>query len=730
MKQLLLFFSLLACWQQGLFAEEQAKDGFEGWILEGHVHEASEWSREKLQEIGASQIDFRDTQGAWTGVGDRNGCVGKLISPEFTLGKDLMFFAGGNLQMDTVQLRIVATDSDDFLRLKCQRKTVGIELKRWTIPLDWRGRKVQLIAEDNDPVTGRWVGISNPFTSPPTSVRFANLSKMLWTLVNAVVPLAFFVLLGFSGWILFHNRRFMNPRFGWIVFLATPFVVAYPGFYLSVYNQLLGFAYSLLAGCIALAICTRYYLKHDGRIAISGWYVQSFLYCVAAVWLIASLAQLFWHHENWVILAQNRLMPQVLPLDNYLPFLTMDRLFHGEGLKPYIIHIQVSDRPPLLGATMLMFRAYGIDTIPYFQIHAMFIHSLLLFALAQLLRDVGLDRRRIYLLLGLVVFSGTFTINALFVWPKLLPVAFIVPVFMLLLIRTEHERNHEIATWSLVSLCSVLALLVHQGSIFVLIPIFLLHCVRERRLSLRGLIAGAAIGILLFLPWLIFKGQYAPPGNNLIKHHLAGYVKIDDVSFLEALKIGYGNLTFPEWMQHKWENLLAVLGNYELAFKHFPHQLRGRFEGYRNEAFLSLVISMGVVILGYLVSPWTWKHLARETRKCLTNLLIVLFASLVLWILLMFLGGRTVLFQGSYFVPVLALVGGGLLISGNRRLFWLLCILNFLFYIVVWGSPFVQSTLHDHVLMQAETPDWGVLPVYLLLLFGIQFAIPLIARER
>ena len=42
-----------------------------------------------------------------------------------------------------------------------------------------------------------------------------------------------------------------------------------------------------------------------------------------------------------------------------------------------------------------------------------------------------------------------------------------------------------------------------------------------------------------YLPWLLYQKYYEPPGNRLLKMHLAGAPGVDSRGFIQALLVAY-----------------------------------------------------------------------------------------------------------------------------------------------------------------------------------------------
>jgi hypothetical protein len=79
---------------------------------------------------------------------------------------------------------------------------------------------------------------------------------------------------------------------------------------------------------------------------------------------------------------------------------------------------------------------------------------------------------------------------------------------------------------------------------------------RVRRLALVGVTA-----LLLLLPWALYQAFYDPPGNRLIKMHLAGVERADDErSSLQAIRDAYRDTPWDTLARNKRSNFRVTYG--------------------------------------------------------------------------------------------------------------------------------------------------------------------------
>ena len=156
-------------------------------------------------------------------------------------------------------------------------------------------------------------------------------------------------------------------------------------------------------------------------------------------------------------------------------------------------------------------------------------------------------------------------------------------------------------------------------------------------------------------PWAAYQKFYDPPGDRLLKWHLAGAVDVDDRSFTTALKDAYTNLTWSQWWDAKKTNLGVITdGN----FANIANLFTSKSSQWRSDDFFHLVRSLGSLNFAWLLCPLVlgMRKPDPAVRRLGTAMLLWLGATVLLWILLMYLPGSTLLHQGSYTVMVLACV--------------------------------------------------------------------------
>ncbi|WP_432825497.1 hypothetical protein [Dactylosporangium sp. CA-092794] len=138
-------------------------------------------------------------------------------------------------------------------------------------------------------------------------------------------------------------------------------------------------------------------------------------------------------------------------------------------------------------------------------------------AVWALLRALRLTGYRLIVVLTMFLFTGFFVYNSVFVWPKLLAASMTLTAFALLFFGRPAR-----SMWALAGVAAGAGMVAHAGVAFTLLPMGLLLLRRRYRPSWQHLGLTAAGGALLQAPWMAYRKIIDPPGDQLLKWHLAG----------------------------------------------------------------------------------------------------------------------------------------------------------------------------------------------------------------
>ncbi len=391
-----------------------------------------------------------------------------------------------------------------------------------------------------------------------------------------------------------------------------------------------------------------------------------------------------------------------LPGDNEASYVLAEVTRRGEKPEP-LGDWHLSDRPPLLSGIVLSQRPYlQHPQILQYTVISVIAQSLWIFALWLFLAAFDLDPRAIALALAVCLFSGFVFLNSFYVWPKLLAGAYMLAASAVLL---ADRFAVVLRTTTFIPLLSAalatFGLLAHGGSVFAIIGIVLTMLVIRRSVNAKTLVLMAAACICLYLPWILYQKLYDPPGDRLLKWHLAGVQGPDPRPFLQLLASAYRNLTFHQYVDNKLANVKAV-ADHQAEYWHYVLQLlcqmatsttakesplRQTAGTLRALCFFFFVPNLGCLVLGpiSLVSGILQRYRSREWKFAAIVWIFIAFTAMI-WCIIMFVPGKTVIHQGAYATVLLAYAGSILALWAVSH--WLAVIvaslqieLNFLLYI-------------------------------------------------
>jgi len=389
-----------------------------------------------------------------------------------------------------------------------------------------------------------------------------------------------------------------------------------------------------------------------------------------------------------------------MPVDNDLPRQLADcvvsynldskRCFQGQGFW------QSSDRPPLFASAIAFAIGLDRDNFHYYKVYQNYgtilqttwINALVYFGLS-----IGMKLHSLRFLLISAIFSGVYLFNSVFLWPKLitaLPCSF---AFVKVVLEKQGRFRKNLQVFGFLSLG--LAYLFHGAILFTLIPIFLLYFWKNRTIANWKLHLPKIVFIfLLILPWSLYQKWYDPPGDHLLKMRFAGQRNLDDPilyrnhprlvegeSFLEAIKKSYTVVPKEDLINNRISNFLTFFYWDHPFGKEAVFSIIELGRWIKSHQFFYTLLAFDSLIFGFLLWSWNWMTNSAEGRASGSKIILVLWISVLLWILLMFEPGATVIHQGSYMnlIFLSLLVTRGFEKLGRVR--WFLFALHFLVFL-------------------------------------------------
>jgi hypothetical protein len=324
-----------------------------------------------------------------------------------------------------------------------------------------------------------------------------------------------------------------------------------------------------------------------------------------------------------------------------------------------------SDRPPLqvgYGLYQHPFHsdASGLD----YEVMGVVLQQLWIVGLWALLDAFGLNRRLRGLTMIAVLVSGLAIVNGFFVWPKLLPAAFLLAAAALVLTPLwEEVRRSYWGAGLVVALCGM-SMMGHGSSIFGILALAIVAAWRGFP-SWRWIGVAVLVGIVVMAPWSAYQKWGDPPGDRVTKWTLAADLGLDDMSTGEAVRKAYAEAGPSGAITNKEENfkwMLGIDGGWRTGRESFEGSLETAFRGLRVMSFFYLLPSFTLLLLAPIAMLFFYRRRNRagpEWSFALTSFAALVIGA-VLWGLIVF--GTpvdiTVLHIFSYALPMIAMAGG------------------------------------------------------------------------
>jgi multisubunit Na+/H+ antiporter MnhC subunit len=339
------------------------------------------------------------------------------------------------------------------------------------------------------------------------------------------------------------------------------------------------------------------------------------------------------------------------------------------------------------------------------QINGMVFQLTWIFGLWALLRAIGCSPRAAFQIVLCLIPTGVLYANSIFVWPKLCAASFALGMTAMLCFRDTRKLTLPEAAVAGVLLS--LGMLCHSGIFFFVLPVLGLWVVLPSASGRPGITAVLVLILMsgtLFYPWTRYQKDYDPPGNHLLKLSFAGVVDDDSITTWKSIQGAYSALTGQEILRNKQANFITPFkGNWSTIFQPFPAEADhsyhspdlAEFGGARGQCrfdnFFFIFRSCGVLLLGLFALPLLIRPANAYLRRPVLFLTTSLAISLLLWCLLMFGPGTTIIHAGAYGVPLVILTLLALLIRSVHPLALLIVgVYNFVQFIWVyaWMYPY------------------------------------------
>jgi hypothetical protein len=558
------------------------------------------------------------------------------------------------------------------------------------------------VAEDQSSASSGWLGLTLPRGESSAAGIADSGWAVLFLLCRICVEGTLFLLPGLAIARCIHSRHVLDTvRFVSCVLVGSG-IAGYLAFWAYLINPLSG--KSVAVGILLLSLVALFYAK-----PIEKQLLRALFICVALMILVttfySAIGFVYARSDDPGVQAERRFVWSI-PADNILPNMLVDDLYNGKPFRPFLfIDWKSSDRPPLQTAIVLLQRPVWPESQSAFdyQILGTFLQSMWIASLWLLVQTFSASRRILVVVCGFSIFSGFFVLHTFYIWPKLLAAAFFV--IALVAIRFPEggiSRCNRIDTM-LGGAAIALAMLSHGGIAFSVIGLAIVLLASGKLPGIRPAWWGIAILLLLILPWSAYQKFYDPPGDRLLKWHLAGVIDRDSRSFGEAFIDAYTKVPFSQIVANKIVNVRTLFEvspweDLRQARMNGVSQSKRLLQWYKVGTFFFFFQMLGVLNLGFLAFLFARAFSAELKHSALISaiqrLFVLAFVSLAVWCLLIYIPGSNVIHAGSYGTVLLLFAALSVsLVSVARRLTYVLLGFQalFLFPLFALTDAFMKS---------------------------------------
>lgn len=585
--------------------------------------------------------------------------LGEFSSNYFPAPEELTFLIAGNPNAEGI-LMALEDRSGATIRLRSRYDPQdNWQRVHWSIPDEWQGRAVRLRVQDKATVGGGWIGFTLPESGPGGPAPISQTALVILILV--VVQAVFFLLPGLAAALLCTNVLPLDSlRFAVIALMASA-AVGYPIFFIYLFSPSAGRFISLLV-LFAAGLCALLKLRKSRQLR---QLARPFLACAVLLVLVScfysGLEHIYRYKAEPGEQAQWRFVGWMLPFDNNLPLMLAARLYEGVPVQPFLVgDWQSSDRPPLQSGIILMQFPLWIAFLPdlYYQCLGTVVQCVWAPAIWLLLTFAAVPPRMKAMVLAACVLSGFFLLHSTFVWPKLLS-AWLFLLAMAVSPLVDNQRRWTRLNVCIASTAIALGLLSHGGIIFSVIASVLLLLFRRRWWPSAKDIGWAALLLLLWmLPWTMYQKFYDPPGDRLLKWHLAGVSHIDPRPFSTVFHEAYLRLMPEIFLDRKVDNFLTLFGpvqSYRALVSSPPAEA---VRALLANNFFYTFHALGLLNIGFIAAVLRWRTGASGQSSSVENRLLgIALLTLFVWCLLMFERAATIIHSGSLATMVLLFMG-------------------------------------------------------------------------
>ncbi|HEY1356275.1 MAG TPA: hypothetical protein VGF09_08160 [Solirubrobacterales bacterium] len=359
-----------------------------------------------------------------------------------------------------------------------------------------------------------------------------------------------------------------------------------------------------------------------------------------------------------------------LPSDNDIPryFAEWFAAMGHHGTPPvYPPDWLMSDRPPLQVGYVLSQESITVadtETLHY-EILCVVVQQLWIIGFWALLVAARIRRRTMGLAMFAALVSDIAITNGFYVWPKLIAASFLIAAFALVISPRWTDWRRDWRVGALLGALLALGMLAHGASIYGIIPLVFIAALRGVP-SWRWIGAAAVVGIVMMGSWSAYQRYDDPPGNRLIKWHLAGVTEIDSRGSLETIADSYREAGVSGVLRNKWNNVKDITGIARFN-EDIGDTLEAIEDGHPKLAivsirlyrFFELLPVLGLLLLGPIAMAIRRRRRESEPDWSFAiTALVYLGIGLLFWVLLQWGtpgSSSTIIHAGTLAIPLVAI---------------------------------------------------------------------------
>jgi hypothetical protein len=596
--------------------------------------------------------------------GDKD--TGFVTSESLIAGKYVALYVAGYPGSEGVRLHLENLSNREQLPLQLSRFPYEVwQLYYFPLPREWKGQLVRVVADDNSTGPRGWVAFALLPKRTRTNGAAFGFRLLLLTLGIFVVT----ILPAAVACVVAVRRGIRSALDLTMLSLLAIALVGYVAFWSYFFHHMLGVIFSWASLLLCVGILAWQLASRNRRAQLASLRVMAapLLLMATATLFIVSLGFIYGKSSPLQEYSAERFGPPFLSVDNWIPKLLADNVYSGHIPRPMVGNWLSSDRPPLqAGNALWNYPWTHADRDLSYQILGIVLQFTFLAGLWAYLDAAGVSRKAAALVMAAALFAGFTIENSFFVWPKLYPAAFLLVISAYLFTGryTDVRRDWRVA--AAVGAAAAFAMLGHGGSAFGLFGIALTALVFRRAPAPRFILTAAVLLGLVYLPWSLYQKYVDPPGDRLLKMHIAGTPEPHpEIKFSTLLVTKYGQLTWHQIVANKiigfaglfddgtFSDRMHDLGRFLFFGTH--HQKMAESASLRDVIFFRWFWSID--ILSFVIFLWLIRVLVRRPRsqefRQATILWICTAFALSNWCLLMFSGG-TIVHQGCYFTEIAA----------------------------------------------------------------------------